>query len=160
MPLYSQQKNDARPSWDEYFLNLAQIVKKRSNCLRMNVGVVIVKDKHIIATGYNGTPKGIKNCIEGGCERCLHREKNILKENERKDLCICVHAEQNALLQSAYHGVSTKGAKMFSTTSPCLQCAKHIINAGITSVIYEAEHQDNLGTELLRSAGVVIQRSK
>lgn len=160
MSSQSQQKKVVRPSWNEYFLNLAHIVEKRSNCLRMNVGVVIVKDKHIIATGYNGTPKGIKNCIDGGCERCLHREKNILKENERKDLCICVHAEQNALLQSAYHGVSTKSARIYSTISPCLQCAKHIVNAGISSVMYSEEHKNDLGIELLKSAGVVIQRSK
>ncbi|MBI4009345.1 cytidine/deoxycytidylate deaminase family protein [Candidatus Roizmanbacteria bacterium] len=149
-----------RPSWDTYFLNLAHVVKDRSNCLRMSVGVVIVRDKHIIATGYNGTPAGIKNCIDGGCERCLHREKNILKENERKDLCICVHSEQNALLQSAYHGVSTKGAILYSTTSPCLQCAKAIINSGISSVVYEGEHQDDLGLKLLQSAHVEVRQFK
>lgn len=150
----SAKTKDKRPSWDEYFLNLAHVVKKRSNCLRMSVGVVVVKNRHIIATGYNGTPAGITNCNEGGCKRCLQREKNILKENERKDLCICVHAEQNALLQSAYHGVSTKGATMYLTTAPCLQCAKHIINAGISNVVYEEDHQDNFGTVLLKSAGL------
>lgn len=149
---------DKRPSWDEYFLNLAQMVKKRSNCLRMAVGVVIVKDKHIIATGYNGTPAGIKNCNEGGCERCLQRQRNVLKENERKDLCICVHAEQNALLQSAYHGVSTKGAIMYLTTAPCLACAKHIINAGIATVTYKKDHRDKLGINLLKSAALNTQK--
>ncbi len=150
----SEKKINKRPSWDEYFLDLAQMVKKRSNCLRMAVGVVIVKDKHIIATGYNGTPAGIKNCNEGGCDRCLQRQRNLLKENERKDLCICVHAEQNALLQSAYHGVSTKDAIMYLTTAPCLQCAKHIINAGIKIVIYKTDHQDELGINLLKSVGL------
>lgn len=134
------------------------MVKERSNCLRMSVGVVIVKDKHIIATGYNGTPAGIKNCIDGGCERCLQRHRDVLKENERKDLCICVHSEQNALLQSAYHGASTKGATMYSTTAPCLQCAKTIINAGISCVVYEKEHQDKLGINLLRTAGLKTQK--
>jgi len=143
-----------RPSWDEYFLGLAKEVEKRSNCLRMRVGVVIVKDRHIIATGYNGTPAGIQNCTEGGCERCLHREKNILKENERKDLCICIHSEQNALLQAAFHGISTKGAVIYSTVAPCLQCAKHIINAGIASVIYRKKHQDDLGTALLHKVHI------
>ena len=147
-----------RPTWSEYFIELAQVVKKRSNCLRMAVGVVIVKEKHIIATGYNGTPAGIKNCNEGGCERCLQREQAILKENERKDLCICVHAEQNALLQSAFHGVSTKDAIIFQTTAPCLQCAKHIINAGVSEVVYELEFQESLGIELLRSAGLNVKK--
>lgn len=145
-----------RPSWDEYFLNLAHVVKDRSNCLRMAVGVVIVKDKHIIATGYNGTPAGIKNCIDGGCERCLQRDKNILKENERKDLCICVHSEQNALLQSAYHGVPTKGATLYSTVAPCLQCAKAIINAGISKIVFAQDQQDKSGKKLLTSAGLEI----
>jgi dCMP deaminase len=141
-----------RPSWDQYFLRLAHVVKDRSNCLRQAVGVVVVKDKHIIATGYNGTPAGVTNCCDGGCERCFHREKNMLKENERKDLCICIHAEQNALLQSAYHGVSTKGAVLYSTIAPCIQCAKAIINAGIAAVVYEQEHQDDLGVKLLTTA--------
>lgn len=147
-----------RPSWDEYFLKLAHVVKERSNCVRMNVGVVVVKGKHIIATGYNGTPSGILNCSEGGCERCADREKNILKENERKDLCVCIHAEQNALLQCAYHGAPAKGAVLFSTVAPCLQCAKAIINAGIEEVIYEAEHQDELGLLLLQKAHVKTRK--
>lgn len=147
-----------RPSWDEYFLNLAHVVQVRSNCLRISVGVVIVKDRRIIATGYNGTPAGIKNCVDGGCQRCLDREKNVLKENERKDLCICIHAEQNALLQSAFHGVSTKGAVMYSTIAPCLQCSKSIANSGIASVIYSEEHQDDLGRKLLEEAGVEVRK--
>lgn len=153
-------KNDKRPSWEAYFLKLAGVVRERSNCLRMAVGVVIVKEKHIIATGYNGTPKEIKNCIEGGCERCLHREKELLKENERKDLCICIHAEENALIQSAYHGVSTKGAVLYSTVAPCAQCAKVIINAGIEKVVYAKEHQDRVGVELLKKARVDVVRYK
>ena len=147
-----------RPSWDEYFINLAQVVKSRANCLRLPVGVVIVKDKRIIATGYNGTPTGVKNCLEGGCQRCLDRQNNILKENERKDLCICLHAEENALLQSAYHGVSTKGATLYSTIAPCLQCAKSIINCGIAKVVYASFHQDTLGLNLLTSNRIVIEK--
>lgn len=149
-----------RPEWDEYFLKLARVVKERSNCLRGAVGVVVVKDRHIIATGYNGTPAGVKNCFEGGCERCLHREKNILSENERKDLCLCLHAEQNSLLQAAYHGIPTKGATMYATTAPCLQCAKAIINAGIVKVIYEENHQDDLGIELMSSVGIKVDQYK
>lgn len=147
-----------RPEWNSYFLKLAHVVKERSNCLRMAVGVVIIKDKHIIATGYNGTPAGVANCIDGGCERCLQREKNILKSGERKDLCICIHAEQNSLLQSAYHGVSTKNAILYATVAPCLQCAKAIINGGISTVIYEEDYQDDRGVSLLKSAGIDVKR--
>lgn len=154
--IYSMQ----RPDWDEYFLKLANVVKERSNCLRMSVGVVIVKEKRIIATGYNGTPIGVKNCYEGGCERCYKREHNLLKLDERKDLCICIHAELNALLQCAYHGVSSKGAVLYSTIAPCIQCAKAIINAGITTVIYEEEHQDIIGRKLLKQAKVIVKHIK
>ncbi len=147
-----------RPSWDEYFLNLAEVVKTRANCLRMSVGVVIVKDKRIIATGYNGTPMGVKNCSEGGCLRCMNRHKGILKENERKDLCVCIHAEQNALLQSAYLGVSTKGAILYSTVAPCLQCAKAIINSGVSSVVFGESHQEDKGLELFAVAGVKTRK--
>lgn len=153
-------KIQSRPSWNEYFITLADMVKGRSNCLRMSVGVVIVKDKHIISTGYNGTPAGITNCIDGGCKRCQQRHTGTLKENERKDLCICIHAEQNALLQTAYHGISTKGATMYSTTAPCLQCAKHIINAGLSRIIFKDDHQDRLGIDLLRQAGIDIKKDR
>ncbi len=154
----SLMKSQKRPSWDDYFLDLAAVVKTRSNCLRMAVGVVVVQGTHIIATGYNGTPAGTKNCIDGGCVRCANREKNVLAENERKDLCICLHAEQNALLQSAYHGVSSRGATMYSTVAPCLQCAKAIINAGIADVVYSLAHQDDMGLALLKSAKVGTRR--
>lgn len=147
-----------RPSWDEYFLNLAEVVKTRSNCLRMAVGVVVVKDKRIIATGYNGTPAGVKNCLEGGCQRCRDRQNNVLKENERKDLCICIHAEENALLQSALHGMSTKGAILYSTVAPCLQCAKAIVNSGIAEIVYGEDHQDDTGLKLFAEAGVTIRK--
>lgn len=148
-----------RPNWDEYFLKLAHMVKERANCLRGSVGVVIVKDRHIITTGYNGTPAGTKNCFEGGCERCANREKNIIKENERKDLCLCLHAEQNALLQAAYHGVSTKGATLYSTIAPCLQCAKAIINAGVAKIVYEGDFQDKLGIDLLKSTNIIVSNT-
>ena len=149
---------DRRPSWDTYFLKLAHVIKERSNCIRMNVGAVIVQGKHIIATGYNGTPAGITNCSEGGCERCQQRQNNELKENERKDLCICAHAEQNAILQSAYNGAPTKGALLYSTVEPCLQCAKAIINAGISRVVYEEEHHGGVGLDLLKKAQVAVTK--
>ena len=152
--------NKLRLSWDEYFMQIAQSAQARSNCIRNSVGAVIVKEKRIIATGYNGTPAGITNCVDGGCKRCSDRHANILKTNERKDLCICVHAELNALLQSAYHGASTKGATLYCTIAPCLQCAKAIINAGISRLIYKKSYTtkgiDNNGTDLLSQAGVEV----
>jgi dCMP deaminase len=147
-----------RPSWDDYFLRLADVVKTRSNCIRMAVGVVIVKDKRIIATGYNGTPAGVANCIDGGCQRCLDRHENRLKKNERKDLCICIHAEENALLQSAYHGASTKGATLYSTIAPCLQCAKAIVNSGVSAIIYSEDHSDSMGRDLCIAAGMTVKK--
>lgn len=147
-----------RPSWERYFLDLARVVRGRSNCLRQSVGAVLVQGKHIIATGYNGTPAGIKNCFDGGCERCLHRHKNVLKKNERKDLCICIHAEQNAILQSAYHGVSTKKSILYSTIAPCSQCAKNLINAGVVEVYFAENHSDDEGLKLFKKAGVKIQK--
>jgi len=149
-----------RPGWDEYFLSLAEVVRTRSNCIRLQVGAVIVQGKHIIATGYNGTPFGVKNCCDGGCKRCLDRENNTLKLNERKDLCLCLHAEENAVIQSAYHGVPTRGAVMYVTTAPCLQCAKKIINAGIIKIVYGVSHQDELGIDLLNKAQVTCKHVK
>lgn len=157
-----QQVKLDRPDWDIYFMCLAKTAGLRSSCLRNVVGALIVKDRRIVATGYNGTPRGIQNCLEGGCKRCLDRHTNKIKVNERKDLCICVHAEQNALLQAAYHGTSTKHATLYTTIAPCLQCSKALINAGITEVVYENHHstedQENTeGIDLLASANVVVR---
>lgn len=145
-----------RPAWDDYFIELAQIVKKRSNCLRMAYGALIVKDHRIISTGYNGTPHGIKNCLDGGCERCARREKGEIKTHEYQESCICIHAEQNAIIQAAYQGSSTKGGSMYSTISPCSSCAKMIINAGIVRFVYEKPHHDKEGIKLLQIAKVEI----
>jgi len=101
-----------RPSWDAYFVSIAHIVQTRSTCIRGARGAILTKDKRIVTTGYNGTPSGIKDCDEGGCKRCQERASNKLQQGEKKDLCICVHAEQNALIQASYHGVSTKGTTM------------------------------------------------
>ncbi len=145
-----------RPNWDEYFMKIAQDTKARSNCLDRQIGSVIVKEKRIVATGYNGTPMGITNCIDGGCERCKRREEGSLASGEKKDLCICVHAEQNAMLQSAYHGISTKDSILYTTASPCSQCAKMIINAGIRKVIAHETFPDTLGPELLKKANIEV----
>lgn len=139
-----------RPDWNTYFMNLAEVVKTRGNCLLKQVGVVLVKDKRIIATGYNGTPVGLVNCIDGGCPRCLKKSQNLIKSGEEKGTCLCVHAESNAILQSAYHGVSTKNSSMYTTYSPCMLCAKEIINAGVTELYYfEADPDEEISLKLL-----------
>jgi len=104
-----------------------------------HVGAVLVQGRQIIATGYNGTPRGTPNCLEGGCKRCADKVGGLIKSGEDKDMCICVHAEVNAILQSAYQGTSTKGASMYTTTSPCMLCAKEMLNAGVQAVYYDKE---------------------
>jgi len=151
-------KNNTRPSWDAYFMSIAHIVQSRSNCIRGARGAILTKDKRIVTTGYNGTPSGVKDCDEGGCKRCLDREQNKVQEGERKDLCICVHAEQNALIQAAYHGVPTKGTTLYSTVSPCATCAKAIINAGVVEVVFDDEHSDDFGEKLLILAGIKVRK--
>lgn len=151
-------KTKRRPAWDAYFIELAGIVKKRSNCLRPSYGALIVKDSRIISTGYNGTPHGIKNCIDGGCERCMKRDKGEIQTHEYQESCICIHAEQNAIIQAAYQGSSTKGAIMYSTISPCSSCAKMIINAGIVRYVYSQPHHDQEGILLLKSAKVEVRK--
>jgi len=153
-------KKNIRPSWDEYFMKLAQVVKTRSNCLRRPYGALIVKDHRIVSTGYNGTPHGVKNCIDGGCERCLRRERNEIKAHEYQESCICVHAEEKAIVQAAYLGTSTKKATMYSTISPCSSCAKTIINAGIVKYIYYENHHDKAGINLLKKAGIDVRKIK
>jgi dCMP deaminase len=154
-------KQFIRPSWDEYFMEIAHVTKTRSNCIRdPKVGAIIVKDKRIIATGYNGTPHGIKNCFEGGCKRCMDREMNRVKSGEGKEKCICIHAEQNAIIQAAYHGISTKGAIMYATVTSCNNCAKMIINSGITSVYSDEEYTDEDGLRLLEEAKVEVKKIK
>ena len=126
----------ARPGWDEYFMQIARIVAMRSNCMKRKVAAVVVKDRRIISTGYNGTPRGVRNCNEGGCPRC-----NALADSgTRLDECLCSHAEENAIVQAAYHGISVKGATLYSTFSPCLICTKIIINAGIERVVYNLDY--------------------
>jgi dCMP deaminase len=147
-----------RPSWDEYFMELAEVVKKRSNCLRKPYGALIVKNFRIISTGYNGTPHGIKNCFEGGCKRCTRRAKGEIKTHEFQESCVCIHAEQNAIVQAAYLGSSTKGATMYSTISPCSSCAKLIINAGIIRYICHSLHHDQNGINLLKQGKIEVIR--
>ena len=143
-----------RPSWDEYFMDIVRLVSRRSTCLRRSVGAVLVKDKRILATGYNGAPSGLRHCVEVGCLR----EKMNISSGERHELCRGLHAEQNAIIQSALYGVSLKDATLYSTNHPCVICAKMIINAGITCVYYDEGYRDKMAEEMLREAGVKVIR--
>ncbi|MEL7569334.1 MAG: cytidine/deoxycytidylate deaminase family protein [Eubacteriaceae bacterium] len=145
---------DVRPSWDDYFMSILDTVKERSTCVRRKVGAVIVKDKRIIATGYNGAPSGLKHCYEIGCLR----EKLNIPSGQNHELCRGIHAEQNAIIQAAMYGVSINEATIYVTCSPCVQCAKMIINAGIKRVVYCGEYPDKLSEELLNEAGINLQK--
>ncbi|MBN1863611.1 MAG: dCMP deaminase family protein [Victivallales bacterium] len=146
--------SSVRPGWDEYFLNIAEVVASRSNCLRRHVAAVIVKDRRIISTGYNGTPRGIKNCCDGGCPRCA----SDVPSGQNLGECVCSHGEENAIVQAAYHGISVRGGTLYTTFSPCLLCAKMIINAGISEVVYRARYSiDETSMRLLKEAGVVVR---
>lgn len=143
-----------RPSWERYFMEIAELVSSRSTCLRRQVGAVLVRDKHIIATGYNGAPRGITHCMEAGCLR----EKLGIPSGERHEMCRGTHAEQNAIIQAALHGVSTEGATLYCTNQPCTQCAKMLINAGVKQIIYEGEYPDELARQLLKEAQLATRR--
>ncbi|NMB84059.1 cytidine deaminase [Candidatus Roizmanbacteria bacterium] len=149
-----------KPDWDSYFINLAEVVKSRADCTRRQVGAVIVKDFRIISTGYNGTPHGIKNCSEGGCRRCQKRDEGKIQWYEYEESCICIHAEQNAIIQAAYLGTSTNFSTLYTTCSPCSSCAKMIINAGIIRVVCKDRHHDDLAVDLLNRAGVKVDWHK
>lgn len=146
-----------RPSWDEYFMKLALVASLRSNCIKRKVAAVIVRDKRVISTGYNGTPRGTKNCYEGGCPRC----NSLADSGTRLEECLCSHGEENAITQAAYHGVSVKGGTLYSTFAPCLLCTKMIINAGIREVVYNMDYPLNeTSFALFEEAGVVCRRLK
>lgn len=144
-----------RPSWDEYFMTIAEVVSSRSNCVKRHVAAVVVRDNRIISTGYNGTPRGTPNCNEGGCERCL----SLAPSGSGLGECVCSHAEENAIVQAAYHGVSLKGSKIYSTFMPCILCTKMIINAGIAEVVYGADYPlPESARSLFHDAGVVARK--
>ncbi|CAA7599737.1 dCMP deaminase [Acididesulfobacillus acetoxydans] len=141
---------DERPSWDDYFMQLAQVVAGRSTCLRRQVGAVIVKDKRILSTGYNGSPSGLKHCAELGCLR----EALNIPSGQRTEICRAVHAEQNALVQAAKHGISIDGADIYTTVEPCVLCTKLLINAGIRRAVFLLPYPDALARELAEEAGM------
>lgn len=141
---------DPRPSWDEYFATLARQVSTRTTCLRRAVGAVVVKDNRILATGYNGVPAGMKHCRQTGCLR----EKMGVPSGERQEICRGLHAEQNAIIQAARYGIDISGAKIYITTQPCITCAKMLVNAGISEIIYANPYPDELSLGILDEAGI------
>ena len=147
-------KNTTRPSWDEYFSGIAKLVAKRSTCLRRQVGALIVKDKRILATGYNGTPTKLPHCRQAGCLR----QKLGIKSGERQELCRGLHAEQNAFLQAACYGINVKDAALYITNQPCIICAKMIINAGIKEIVIAGDYPDKMAREFLKEAGVKVRK--
>jgi len=145
-----------RPSWDKYFLGIANSVKERSSCLTRQQGAILVKDKRIISTGYNGTPKSLKHCDQGGCERCTLRVQGKINPGDALERCICSHAEENAVVQAAYHGISSKGATLYTTNVTCVLCARIIINSGISKVVTSEIYPDSLWVRVFKDAGVEL----
>lgn len=142
-----------RPDWDEYFMEMAVLTAKRSTCLRRQVGAVIVKDRHIVATGYNGAPRGVAHCDEKG--GCLRQQMNV-PSGERHELCRALHAEQNAIIQAAVQGNSIEGASIYVTNQPCVICAKMIINAGIRKIYIKDSYPDKMAEEIINEAGIEV----
>lgn len=140
----------SRPSWDSYFMEITRVVATRSTCLRRQVGALLVRDKRVLSSGYNGSPRGLDHCLDVGCLR----DKLGIPSGQRQELCRGLHAEQNAIVHAAYHGINIAGATLYVTHQPCITCAKMIINAGIVKVIIAGDYPDQLSIELLNEAGV------
>lgn len=145
-----------RPDNDTYFMRMAELVATRSTCLRRKVGAVVVKEKRVLTTGYNGAPKGLRHCAEVGCVRL----ENHIQSGTRHELCRGVHAEQNAVIQAAYFGVSIKGSTIYTTDFPCVMCAKILVNAGITEIVYKEDYVDELSQKVLDESGVKVRRHR
>lgn len=143
---------EKRPSWDEYFMQITQLVAKRSTCLRRKVGAILVRDKRILCTGYNGPPRGLAHCSEVGCLR----DKLGIPSGERQEICRGLHAEQNAIIQAALYGISIKNSILYCTHQPCITCSKMIINAGIKKVIFLGDYPDPLAREILKEAKIEL----
>ncbi len=143
-----------RPSWDDYFMDIAHLVKTRSTCVRRQVGAVIVKDKRIVSTGYNGSPVRTAHCLDIGCMR----ERLGIPSGQRHELCRAIHSEQNAIIQAARSGVTMDDATLYVTCQPCSLCAKMLINAGVTRIVYDGDYPDELSLSLLAEAGVALDR--
>jgi len=147
-------KKKTRPDWDSYFLDIVDLVSRRSTCCRRSVGAGLVRDSRILATGYNGAPSKLQHCLDIGCLR----EQLKVPSGERHELCRGLHAEQNAIIQAALHGVSTKGSTLYCTNHPCVICAKMIINAGVTRIVIRDSYDDKLATDMLKEAGIQVEQ--
>ncbi len=143
-----------RPAWDDYFLDIVGIVANRATCIRRRVGAALVRDRRILSTGYNGAPSGLRHCLEIGCLR----EQMSIPSGERHELCRGLHAEQNAIIQAALHGVGVNGATLYCTNHPCIICAKMIINAGVVRIVVGGEYRDRLAEEMLTEADIEVIR--
>lgn len=150
----TKHRTHIRPSWDEYFLQVADLVAKRSTCLRRRVGAVLVKDKRILATGYNGAPRGLEHCLDIGCLR----EKLKIPSGQRHELCRALHAEQNALIQASLYGISVKGSILYATNQPCVICAKMLINAGIEKIVVAKGYPDKMAISFLKKAKIKLTK--
>ena len=142
-----------RPDWDTYFMRITKLVATRSSCLRRSVGAVLVKDKRILATGYNGAPAGMAHCEEAGCLR----DQLHIPSGERHELCRGLHAEPNAIIQAARQGTEIKDSTLYCTTAPCSLCAKMLINAGVTRIVYEGSYPDERAMAFFAEAGVKVE---
>jgi len=157
---YLYKLQPGRPSWDKYFMDVAEIIKLRSTCLSAKKGSVLVKDRRVISTGYNGSPKGIRHCNKGGCLRCTQRHLGNIKSGVYSEPCVCCHSEENAIVQAAVHGISTDGSTLYTTFTPCVACAKMIINAGVKEVIGKIIYPDDAGMKLFKESGVKFRLFK
>lgn len=149
-----ERRHMSRPSWDDYFMDIVEVVKTRSTCIRRQVGAIIVKDNRILATGYNGAPSKCKHCEDIGCLR----QQLGIPSGQRHELCRAIHAEQNAIVQAAAAGICISGATLYCTTQPCVLCAKMMINAGIKRILYKGDYPDELALSMLSEAGVETVR--
>lgn len=147
-------KINKRPDWDTYFMDIAELVSRRSTCIRRSVGAALVRDSRILATGYNGAPSKLEHCLDVGCMR----EQLKVPSGERHELCRGLHAEQNAIIQAALHGVITKGATLYCTNHPCVICAKMIINAGVVRIVIRDGYDDKLADQMLKEAGISVKK--
>jgi len=145
-------KKATRPDVDEYFLKIASVVAERSTCRRHHIGAVAVKDKHILATGYNGAPSGFKDCLELGCLR----DELGIPSGTRQEICRGIHAEQNVIIQATLHGVSLEGSTIYATHTPCNQCAKMLVNAKIKRYVSFGRYDDNSFVDLFREADIEV----
>ena len=141
-----------RPTWDEYFMQITDLVATRSTCLRRKVGAILVRDRQILSTGYNGAPAGLAHCLEVGC---LREQENV-PSGQRHEMCRAIHAEQNAIIQAARHGVSIEGAILYTTHQPCVICTKMLINVSVKKIYYREGYPDELSKQMLVQAGVEL----